>query len=326
MKNIKLVVAYDGTNYSGWQIQPNAVTIEQLLDKAINSLTGENVHVTGASRTDAGVHAMGNVAVFKTNSTIPGRRWAYAINRFLPDDIVVQASWEVEKNFHPRHCNTVKTYEYKILNTPFPFPKERNYSWHVSHDLNINNMKEAAQILVGEHDFKSFCCVRTQTESTVRHIYSIEIIKENIYNKNISEKFSNKYNNDSIKKNGDNNKNCLDMKASDNMSGLSDKIFGKNYSCDDKLQNNNVSAANRADNISNGSYITIRIKGNGFLYNMVRIIAGTLMQVGRGQLTPAAVQNMLLSKDRCSAGQTAPPQGLTLMGIDYVDGDDKEIV
>lgn len=326
MKNIKLVVAYDGTNYSGWQIQPNAVTIEQLLDKAINSLTGENIHVTGASRTDAGVHAMGNVAVFKTNSTIPGRRWAYAINRFLPDDIVVQASWEVEKNFHPRHCNTVKTYEYKILNTPFPFPKERNYSWHVSHDLNINNMKEAAQILIGEHDFKSFCCVRTQTESTVRHIYSIEIIKENIYNKNISEKFFNKYNNDSIKKNGDNNKNCLDMKASDNMSGLSDKIFGKNYSCDDKLQNNNVSAANRADNISNGSYITIRIKGNGFLYNMVRIIAGTLMQVGRGQLTPAAVQNMLLSKDRCSAGQTAPPQGLTLMGIDYVDGDDKEIV
>lgn len=326
MKNIKLVVAYDGTNYSGWQIQPNAVTIEQLLDKAINSLTGENVHVTGASRTDAGVHAMGNVAVFKTNSTIPGRRWAYAINRFLPDDIVVQASWEVEKNFHPRHCNTVKTYEYKILNTPFPFPKERNYSWHVSHDLNINKMKEAAQILVGEHDFKSFCCVRTQTESTVRHIYSIEIIKENIYNKNISEKFSNKYNNDSIKKNGDNNKNCLDMKASDNMSGLSDKIVGKNYSCDDKLQNNNVSAENRADNISNGSYITIRIKGNGFLYNMVRIIAGTLMQVGRGQLTPAAVQNMLLSKDRCSAGQTAPPQGLTLMGIDYVDGDDKEIV
>lgn len=326
MKNIKLVVAYDGTNYSGWQIQPNAVTIEQLLDKAINSLTGENIHVTGASRTDAGVHAMGNVAVFKTNSTIPGRRWAYAINRFLPDDIVVQASWEVEKNFHPRHCNTVKTYEYKILNTPFPFPKERNYSWHVSHDLNINNMKEAAQILIGEHDFKSFCCIRTQTESTVRHIYSIEIIKENIYNKNISEKFSNKYNNDSIKKNGDNNKNCLDMKASDNMSGLSDKIFGKNYSCDDKLQNNNVSAANRADNISNGSYITIRIKGNGFLYNMVRIIAGTLMQVGRGQLTPAAVQNMLLSKDRCSAGQTAPPQGLTLMGIDYVDGDDKEIV
>ena len=326
MKNIKLVVAYDGTNYSGWQIQPNAVTIQQLLDKAINSLTGENIHVTGASRTDAGVHAMGNVAVFKTNSTIPGRGWAYAINRFLPDDIVVQASWEVEKNFHPRHCNTVKTYEYKILNTPFPFPKERNYSWHVSHDLNINNMKEAAQILIGEHDFKSFCCVRTQTESTVRHIYSIEIIKENIYNKNISEKFSNKYNNDSIKKNGDNNKNCLDMKASDNMSGLSDKIFGKNYSCDDKLQNNNVSAANRADNISNGSYITIRIKGNGFLYNMVRIIAGTLMQVGRGQLTPAAVQNMLLSKDRCSAGQTAPPQGLTLMGIDYVDGDDKEIV
>lgn len=326
MKNIKLVVAYDGTNYSGWQIQPNAVTIEQLLDKAINSLTGENIHVTGASRTDAGVHAMGNVAVFKTNSTIPGRRWAYAINRFLPDDIVVQASWEVEKNFHPRYCNTVKTYEYKILNTPFPFPKERNYSWHVSHDLNINKMKEAAQILVGEHDFKSFCCVRTQTESTVRHIYSIEIIKENIYNKNISEKFSNKYNNDSIKKNGDNNKNCLDMKASDNMSGLSDKIFGKNYSCDDKLQNNNVSVANRADNISNGSYITIRIKGNGFLYNMVRIIAGTLMQVGRGQLTPAAVQNMLLSKDRCSAGQTAPPQGLTLMGIDYVDGDDKEIV
>ncbi len=252
MKNIKLVVAYDGTNYSGWQIQPNAVTIEQVLDNAINQLTKENIHVTGASRTDAGVHAMGNVAVFKTNSTIPARRWAYALNRYLPEDVVVQASWEVDENFHPRHCNTIKTYEYKILNTEFPFPKERNYNWHVSHSLDIQNMNKAGQFLVGEHDFKSFCCVRTQVESTVRHIYSLEVLKDS-------------------------------------------------------------------------PYITIRVTGNGFLYNMVRIIAGTLVQVGRGQITADDVKKMLESKDRCSAGQTAPPQGLTLVNIEYVDGDDKEV-
>ncbi len=253
MRRIKLIVAYDGTEYSGWQIQPEAPTIEMYLDKAIHELTGENVHVTGASRTDAGVHAYGNVAVFDTESTIPGDRFTFALNRFLPDSIVIQDSWEVAGDFHPRHCNTRKTYEYRILNTAVPLPQKRNYTWHVAGSIDIDRMREAAAYIVGEHDFKSFCCVRTQAESTVRTIYSLEILQE-------------------------------------------------------------------------GSEIIIRIKGNGFLYNMVRIITGTLIQVGKGRFQPEYVKQMLKAKDRTVAGQTAPPQGLTLVGIEYVDNDDARVV
>ena len=253
MRRIKLIVAYDGTEYSGWQIQPEAPTIEMYLDKAIHELTGENVHVTGASRTDAGVHAYGNVAVFDTESTIPGDRFTFALNRYLPDSIVIQDSWEVAGDFHPRHCNTRKTYEYRILNTAVPLPQKRNYTWHVAGSIDIEKMREAAAYIVGEHDFKSFCCVRTQAESTVRTIYSLEILQE-------------------------------------------------------------------------GSEIIIRIKGNGFLYNMVRIITGTLIQVGKGRFQPEYVKQMLEAKDRTVAGQTAPPQGLTLVGIEYVDNDDARIV
>lgn len=253
MRRIKLIVAYDGTEYSGWQIQPEAPTIEMYLDKAIHELTGENVHVTGASRTDAGVHAYGNVAVFDTESTIPGDRFTFALNRFLPDSIVIQDSWEVSVDFHPRHCNTRKTYEYRILNTAVPLPQKRNFTWHVAGSIDIEKMKEAAAYIVGEHDFKSFCCVRTQAESTVRTIYSLEVLQE-------------------------------------------------------------------------GSEIIIRIKGNGFLYNMVRIITGTLIQVGKGRFMPEYVKQMLEAKDRTVAGQTAPPQGLTLVGIEYVDNDDARVV
>ncbi len=252
MRRIKLIVAYDGTEYSGWQIQPEAPTIEMYLDKAIHELTGENVHVTGASRTDAGVHAYGNVAVFDTDSTIPGDRFTFALNRFLPDSIVIQDSWEVAGDFHPRHCNTRKTYEYRILNTAVPLPQKRNFTWHVAGSIDIDKMREAASYIVGEHDFKSFCCVRTQAESTVRTIYSLEVLQE-------------------------------------------------------------------------GSEIIIRIKGNGFLYNMVRIITGTLIQVGKGRFEPEYVKQMLEAKDRTVAGQTAPPQGLTLVGIEYVDNDDARV-
>ena len=240
MRRIKLTVAYDGC----------ASTIEQVLDNAINKVTGEKVHVIGASRTDAGVHGLGNVAVFDTVSGIPGDRWAYAINTHLPEDVSVVESREVSPEFHPRHCNTVKTYEYRILNTRFPIPQFRNYSWHVKEPLDVNAMQRAAQRLVGKHDFKSFCCVKTQAESTVRTIYSVDVRTED------------------------------------------------------------------------EAYIVIRVSGNGFLYNMIRIIAGTLV---KGKITPQDIDLMLEAKNRCEAGQTAPPQGLTLMNIDYVDGDDREV-
>lgn len=246
MKRIKLVVAYDGTNYCGWQIQPNEPTIENELDKAIYELTKEKVHVTGASRTDTGVHALGNVAVFDTESSIPGERFSYALNRFLPEDIAVQSSCEVASDFHPRHCETRKIYRYRILNTEFPVPQKRNYTWNVKGKLDIEAMKEAAKYIVGEHDFKSFCSVRTQAESTVRTIYDIQLKRHK------------------------------------------DEIY-------------------------------LDITGNGFLYNMVRIITGTLVQVGKGKYKPDYIKEMLSACDRTEAGQTAPPQGLTLMNIEYVE-------
>lgn len=274
MKRIKLTVAYDGTSYSGWQIQPAAPTIEKVLDEAVYQVTGERLHVTGASRTDAGVHALGNVAVFDTESTIPGRRWSYAINRYLPEDVCVQESREVKLNFHPRHCNTEKTYEYQIYNAEFANPKMRNYAWHVAGQIDIDAMKAAAKILIGEHDFKSFCCVRTQVESTVRTIYDIEVLES----------------------------------AAGSMSQASQTGTGYSGGTSD------IAA----------KMIVIRVIGNGFLYNMVRIIAGTLIQVGKGQKTPEDVRHMLDERNRCAAGQTAPPQGLTLIKIDYIDGDDEE--
>ena len=245
MRRIRLRVAYDGTNYSGWQIQPVAVTIEKVLDEAIYELTGENIHVIGASRTDAGVHAMGNVAVFDTNSTIPADRFSYALNRYLPDDVIIQKSDEVAADFHPRHCDTKKTYCYRILNTQFGIPQKRNYTWNVAGNIDVEKMKTAAQYLIGEHDFKSFCNVRTQVKDTVRTIYEISL-----------------------------------SRTEDGM-------------------------------------ITIRICGNGFLYNMVRIIAGTLISVGMGQIPPDQIEDILNARDRAAAGPTAPARGLTLIGMEY---------
>lgn len=244
MKRIKLTVAYDGTDYCGWQIQKNGITVEEVLNRALSRLTGENITVIGASRTDAGVHARGNVAVFDTNTRIPAERITYALNALLPEDVTVVRSEEVPAGWHPRKCVSVKTYEYRILNREFPDPVRRRDTYFVSFRLDIERMREAAQYLIGEHDFKSFCSAQTTVEDTVRTIYDLDIDKE-------------------------------------------------------------------------GDLITIRVRGNGFLYNMARIIAGTLAGVGRGYFEPQDIKAMLAERDRTKAGVTAPPQGLTLMGIEY---------
>lgn len=247
MRRIKLTVAYDGTDYCGWQIQPNGITVEEVLNKALSDLTKETVKVIGASRTDAGVHAKGNVAVFDTESPIPSDRIAYAVNRLLPEDIVIVQSEEVAADWHPRYQKSVKTYEYTIVNREMPDPLRRRDSWFVSFPLDIDGMRKAAQYLVGEHDFRTFCSIHTGVKTTVRRIYSLDIEKEN-------------------------------------------------------------------------ELIKIRISGNGFLYNMVRIIAGTLVEVGRGACSPLEVKEMLEQRKRDKAGATAPPQGLVLLGISYDAG------
>ncbi len=244
MKRIKLTIAYDGTNYCGWQIQPNGITIEEVLNKALKKLMGEDILVIGASRTDSGVHAMGNVAVFDTESSIPPEKIGVALNQILPDDIVITESEEVAGDFHPRYCDCSKTYEYHIINTRILIPTKRLTNYFVSYVLDLDKMRKAASYLIGEHDFASFCNVRTDVESTVRTITALDILQD-------------------------------------------------------------------------GSQITIRITGNGFLYNMVRIIVGTLIRVGRGFYEPEKVIEILEAKDRKAAGVTAPAHGLMLMEINY---------
>lgn len=245
VKRVLLKVAYDGTNYCGWQVQPNAKTIEGVLNEYLTELLKEEIVVIGASRTDAGVHAYGNVAVFDTNSRIPAEKISYALNAHLPEDIVIQESMEVASDFHPRYCDTRKTYEYRIYNATFPLPTNRRYSHFVYYDLDLEAMRKAASYLIGTHDFASFCSANTQVKDTIRTIYNIEIEKER-------------------------------------------------------------------------ELIVIRIKGNGFLYNMVRIIAGTLIQVGTHQWETERVLEALTKKDRQAAGPTAPAKGLTLVEIEYL--------
>lgn len=244
MKRVKLTVAYDGTNYCGWQVQPNGITIQEVLNQCLSEFTGENIETIGASRTDAGVHALGNVAVFDTEMRMPGDKFSFALNQRLPEDIRIQKSEEVDADFHPRYVKSQKTYEYRILNCRFPIPTERFYSHFTYIPLDVDKMKEAASYLIGEHDFKSFCGTGAQVKTTVRTVKEIQIEKS-------------------------------------------------------------------------GDRITIRITGEGFLYNMVRIIAGTLMDIGGGLYPPEKMKEILEAKDRKKAGPTAPARGLTLMKIQY---------
>ncbi len=245
MKRIKLIVAYDGTNYCGWQTQINGITVEEVLNKTLSGLLKEDIRVIGASRTDSGVHALGNVAVFDTESKIPGDKFSFALNQRLPEDIRIQESCQVADDFHPRFCDTIKTYEYKILNRKFALPTERLYSAFVYYPLDVEKMQMAAAYLVGEHDFKSFCSSGSQVESTVRIITDISVEKH-------------------------------------------------------------------------GEMISIRVSGNGFLYNMVRIIVGTLMKIGLGVWEPERMEEILNACDRNAAGPKAEARGLTLVEIRYL--------
>ena len=244
-KRVRIWVAYDGTNYHGWQIQNNGITIESELNRALSALLGEEISVIGASRTDSGVHALGNVAVFDTVSPIPAEKICYAVNARLPEDIRVLRSEEVASDWHPRKCESRKTYEYRIYRGEIWQPVRRLYTYHTYRNLDVEAMRRAAVFLEGEHDFKSFCQAGSQAETTVRTIYRLELEEQ-------------------------------------------------------------------------GPELVIRVTGGGFLYNMVRIIAGTLMEVGTGRIRPEKMEEILRALDRGAAGPTAPAHGLTLVNYEFL--------
>lgn len=316
-RRILLRVAYDGTNYHGWQLQPNAATIEGELNRALCALTGEEIVVTGASRTDAGVHALGNVAVFDTTSRIPAEKFSYALNQRLPEDIVIQSSKQVADDFHPRHCDCRKTYEYDILNRTFPLPAYRNTAYFLYGTLNIEAMRRACQAFLGEHDFASFCAAGAQVQTTVRTIYSLEVECRPLTEAGTPvPPASGEAVNAADGKRGE------QVQQTQSASGeMLNAAAGKS---DEQVQQaqpeSGETAIPAAGGVNAGSadqLLTIRVKGNGFLYNMVRIIAGTLVEVGRGHIKPEEVAGIIAAKDRAKAGPTAPARGLRLVEIEY---------
>ena len=244
LKNIKLIIEYDGSMYHGWQIQPNVMTIQGKIEQAIYNLTDEKVNLIGASRTDEGVHAVGQVANFFTNSSIPPEKFANAINHFLPSDIAVIKSQQVGGDFHSRYNSKGKKYRYVIYNRYHRSPIFAKRAYHVKHDIDIGIMKDAAKFLIGEHDFSSFRASGGSAKTSIRTIYGIDIKRD-------------------------------------------------------------------------GNLVIIDVLGSGFLYNMVRIIVGTLVDISIRKSDACSMKKVLEAKNRKKAGKTAPSHGLYLMEISY---------
>ncbi len=244
MRNIKLTIEYDGKDFNGWQKQPNKLNIQGEIERAIFQITGEEVDLIASGRTDAGVHAIAQVANFKTNSNIPIEKIPVAINSKLKKSIRVQNAQEVEERFHSRYNCKRKTYRYIINNTKEGSAIYRNLEYFIPIPLNVNKMKQAIKYFIGEHDFKGFKASGTSSKSSVRTIYEAQIIEQ-------------------------------------------------------------------------GGRIIIELTGNGFLYNMVRIIAGTMVEVGMEKIKPEEILSIIESGDRKRAGKTLPPQGLYLYNVEY---------
>lgn len=244
MRNIKLTIEYDGKDFNGWQKQPNKLNIQGTIEKAIEQITGEQVELNASGRTDAGVHALAQVANFKTNSQLPIEKFAVAINSKLKKSIVIKDAEEVDERFHSRLTCKKKTYRYIINNSYNGTAIYRNLECHIPMKLDVKKMQKAVQYFIGEHDFKAFKASGTSSKSSVRTIYNAEIYIEN------------------------------------------DRIY-------------------------------IELTGNGFLYNMVRIISGTLVDVGLGKINPEDIENIIKIGKRENAGKTLPAHGLYLIKVEY---------
>lgn len=310
-KRILLSVAYDGTDYAGFQAQKSGVpTIEGELNRALTELTGVPVEVIGASRTDSGVHARCNLAVFDTESRIPPEKFAHAINVRLPDQICVQTSMEVPADFHPRRCSTVKTYEYRIWNAQMPDPMRRLYTYFSRYRFDIDKMREAAAYLVGEHDFKSFCSTYTSAKTTVREVLAVEV-------EEILPGCETALPGSETALPGSE----IALPGSEIALKGSGSIIARTGP--ENVSDSRSDAGPGSDSVSSAARmpreIVIRVTGRGFLYNMVRIIAGTLMEVGRGAKTPDQIPDILNACDRRAAGPTAPACGLTLVRYEILE-------
>lgn len=245
MKRYKCKISYDGTAFHGYQVQPNKRTVQSEIEAALTKLhKGRQVKVTASGRTDAGVHAKGQVIHFDSSLNIPLPKWQLALHGVLPSEIAVLAIEEVDQDFHARFDAGGKEYRYFIDNRKIRDPFQRNYAYHFPYPLDLDSMKEASAYFIGEYDFTSFCSAKTEVVDRVRTIYDLDISGE-------------------------------------------------------------------------GEQLVLRFRGNGFLYNMVRIIVGTLIQVGNGEITPDSIPGIIEKKDRTFAGKTAPPQGLYLWEVFY---------
>lgn len=242
MRTIKLTIEYDGTGYAGWQVQPNGLAVQEVLEKALEKLTGETLRLRSSGRTDAGVHARGMVAAFCTGRTIPLKAFSDGLNSLLPPDIAVREAEEAHEGFNPRRDATGKHYRYTILNSCRRSPLNRLFVWRLGCELDLAAMRRAAGHFPGERDFAAFRAANCAARTTVRRIDSLDISR-------------------------------------------------------------------------NGDTIVIDVFGSGFLKNMVRIMVGTLVDVGRGALAPDAIPGLITSGDRTKVGRTAPPQGLCLMEV-----------
>jgi tRNA pseudouridine38-40 synthase len=249
MRTIKLTLEYDGTAYAGFQRQPNGVTIQEKVEEALRSLLGDPDFKIGgaAGRTDAGVHALGQVIHFRTAVTIPIDRWPYALNQRLPADIQAVAAELVPDEFHARYWAERKRYVYTFYHAPFPSPLHRLYAYHWGRELDLDRMREAAALIEGQHDFAAFRSSGGAAKTSVRTVYRLDLAQE-------------------------------------------------------------------------GPIIRMGIEADGFLYNMVRIIAGTLLEVGAGRRPLADVAEALRTGDRTKAGKTLPPHGLCLERVWYGSG------
>ena len=244
MRNIKLTIEYDGKDFNGWQKQPNKLNIQGEIERAIKEVTGEEVELNASGRTDAGVHAISQVANFKTESNIDINKIPLALNSKLKKSIIIKKAEEVDLNFHARYNAKGKKYRYIINNSLVGSAIYRDLEYNFPIKLDVEKMKHAAKYFEGEHDFKAFRSSGTSNKNSVREIYKVEIKEEN-------------------------------------------------------------------------ERIILEFTGNGFLYNMVRIMVGTLMDVGLGKIKPESIKDIIDSKERTKAGKTAPAQGLYLVEVYY---------